>query len=395
LHQELEELKDKMKSDDKTDSDSDGSDDIAGQLSVQEKEAIEASQAAYKDIAFKELTRYVFAHQLGVAKLSSSENVPWYPDDSDKSTWPRIPGTEDPVLHFRWDKAWTDEVNYRAIRLIMAYMKCHSSAVAPNAKEALLRISDEDHQKRVKEQFLAIQKQLRDNGYLDGQNNCILRTGEQQDMGSVTTSFGDEMGVVGGGITVATGTVGAAQDLVKVEAKKKRNLNAVLESRARGYWLTLLELINLLAAVDTVEDPEPSNKYVVRICGEAVDVPLKKSTKFANKAQHWMVNEAWLQKEENQKYDEESCILESGKAWGDDEDPEVSVLKQEQIKKEKKAMSDDRKQKTFESTIQKSDPKRAKCAGRKSNRGCGHGKNKELEDEQLLGSGDDDFFDDD
>ncbi|KAG5633329.1 hypothetical protein H0H81_008666, partial [Sphagnurus paluster] len=46
LRQELEELKDKMKSDDETNSDSD-SDDIAGQLSVQEKEAIEASQAAY------------------------------------------------------------------------------------------------------------------------------------------------------------------------------------------------------------------------------------------------------------------------------------------------------------------------------------------------------------
>ncbi|KAG5635456.1 hypothetical protein H0H81_011169 [Sphagnurus paluster] len=334
-------------------------------------------------------------------------------------------------------------------------MKRHGSTVAPNAKEVLLRISDEDHQKRVKERFLAIQKQLRDDGYLGGQNNRILRTGEQQDMGSVTTSFGDEMDVVGGGITVATGAVGAARDLVKVEAKKKRNSNAVLESRAQGklevrkrkrknlpndskycdskydpaftaklmsddedeydedgkktnrfvsraplhrskeYWLTLLELIDLLAAVDAVEDPEPSNKYIVRIRGEAVDVPPKKSTKFANKARRWMVDEAWLQKEENQKYDEESRILESGKAWGDDEDPEVSALKREQIKKEKKAMSDDRKRKTLESAIQKLDPKRAKRAGRKSNQGRGHGKNKELEDEELLGSGDDDFFDDD
>jgi hypothetical protein len=51
-----------------------------------------------------------------------------------------------------------------------------------------------------------------------------------------------------------------------------------------------------------------------------------------------MVSEAWLEKEENLKYDMERQIVENGKAWGDDEDPEVLMLKREKIKEEKKAL---------------------------------------------------------
>jgi len=52
-----------------------------------------------------------------------------------------------------------------------------------------------------------------------------------------------------------------------------------------------------------------------------------------------MVDEAWLQKEENLKYDTECKIIKNEKAWGDKEDPEVLMLKKEQVKEEKKVLS--------------------------------------------------------
>ncbi|KAK0229711.1 hypothetical protein EDD85DRAFT_972057 [Armillaria nabsnona] len=48
-----------------------------------------------------------------------------------------------------------------------------------------------------------------------------------------------------------------------------------------------------------------------------------------------MVDPAWLVKEENIKYDVPSRIAESGKLWGDEEDPEDLEVKAKKVKQEK------------------------------------------------------------
>jgi hypothetical protein len=103
------------------------------------------------------------------------------------------------------------------------------------------------------------------------------------------------------------------------------------------------QMIDLLAAVDAVADPEPSNRYVARIQGPVRDEPPKISNKIENRARRWMVSEEWLEKDENLKYDTERRIIDSGKAWGDDEDPEVLVLQREKVKEEKKVLMASRK----------------------------------------------------
>lgn len=269
---------------------------------------------------WQELTRYVIAQQLGVAKKLSSRSLPWFPENQDKQTWPRIAGTEDPVLRFRWDECWDHEDNYYSIRMVMSYMKRHGASLVPSATTALKNISDEDHQRRIVGRFVSIQKQLRDDGYLDSRNKRI----------TLPAAGDDAVPAEVDNVTVA-----------KAEAKKKCATEATLESRARGklevrkrkrenlpedsqyrdakyntaFTARLMsddedeygedgektgcfmsraplyrskEMVELLAAVDAAPDPDKSNRYMRRIRGEAVDMPPKKSTKIENKARRWM-----------------------------------------------------------------------------------------------------------
>jgi hypothetical protein len=96
-------------------------------------------------------------------------------------------------------------------------------------------------------------------------------------------------------------------------------------------------MISLLEAVDAVKDPDLSSRYVVCVKGPIREEPPKVLIKVSNKAQCWMVDEDWLAKEENQIYDTEQRIIESRKAWGD-EDPKVSIAKREKVKEEKQAI---------------------------------------------------------
>lgn len=140
-------------------------------------------------------------------------------------------------------------------------------------------------------------------------------------------------------------------------------------------------MIDLLTAVDAAPDPEPSNRYARRVKGSVRDDPPKTSTKFANKARRWMVDEEWLAKEENEKYDVESRIVNSGKAWGDDEDPEMLAEKRLNIKLEKKAITDEKKRKLLEEV----DGKRAKKQKRAKKK---KGKKTEKPDGAVEGSSD-------
>jgi hypothetical protein len=145
-------------------------------------------------------------------------------------------------------------------------------------------------------------------------------------------------------------------------------------------------MIDLLAAVDAAPDPEPSNRYAKRFKGLVRDDPPKPSTKFRNKARRWMVDEEWLAKDENEKYDVESRIVNSGKAWGDDEDPEVPAEKRLNIKQEKKAITDEKKRKLSEVVDGKraKKQKRAKKGKKSEERGGAVGGSSTVDDDGGL-----------
>lgn len=138
----------------------------------------------------------------------------------------------------------------------------------------------------------------------------------------------------------------------------------------------LRQMINLLAAVDAVADPEPQARYVVRVRGEQIDTPPKSSTKLANRARRWMVDEAWLRDPTNHPYDVEARIAESGTAWGDAEEPEVLAEKRKRIKEEKQDIAVKKKRRLAEASVKKVEKKSK--AKKKSKKGKGREKAKEV-----------------
>ncbi|KAG6914679.1 hypothetical protein DXG01_015967 [Tephrocybe rancida] len=133
------------------------------------------------------------------------------------------------------------------------------------------------------------------------------------------------------------------------------------------------ELINLYKAVDAAKDPTPYACYIAQVKGPLHDKPLKIAKKWENKVRHWMVEPDWVVKAENKQYNMETCIIDSGKAWGDDEDPEERAKRQAMVKGLKKEVKESKKWKVLEKTLKLGVAKKAK----KDKKGKGR-KNKKI-----------------
>lgn len=118
--------------------------------------------------------------------------------------------------------------------------------------------------------------------------------------------------------------------------------------------------------MDAAPDPDGSARYTRRVIGPICDEPPKVGKKIELKARRWMIDPDWLAKEENQKYDVEARIVDNGKAWGDDEDPEVLLAKRERLKADKKVIADGKKRKTMEAAVEKGTKKAKTSKGRRS-----------------------------
>ncbi|EIW84542.1 hypothetical protein CONPUDRAFT_120523 [Coniophora puteana RWD-64-598 SS2] len=90
-----------------------------------------------------------------------------------------------------------------------------------------------------------------------------------------------------------------------------------------------------LMAVDAVEDPEPSIRYVKRLRGEETEVPIPYIIDPSVRARRWQIKVDWLEEEDNKKWDRPNRITENGKEWGNDEDPEELIAKKRKVKEEK------------------------------------------------------------
>lgn len=155
----------------------------------------------------------MFLRKLNISKLTP-DKLPWYPENPDRATWPRITGTEDPVERFHWDESWEYEENYQTIRTIIAFMKRHGDNLVPSAISVLREISEEDFEKRVVRKFTSLQKGLREIGILDAKNKRVVVAAETSD------GEGDDPVVV----PVAT----------KSEAVQRKQVSSTITSRANG-----------------------------------------------------------------------------------------------------------------------------------------------------------------
>ncbi|KDR68905.1 hypothetical protein GALMADRAFT_77952, partial [Galerina marginata CBS 339.88] len=95
------------------------------------------------------------------------------------------------------------------------------------------------------------------------------------------------------------------------------------------------ELKAFYEKIDKLVDPIPSRKYVKRVTGEPKDSAPPITKKLANRARRWMVSLEWMEKEENKDFDRPTRIAGSGRAWGDEKDPEEIEATQKRVKEEK------------------------------------------------------------
>ncbi|EIW77946.1 hypothetical protein CONPUDRAFT_61637, partial [Coniophora puteana RWD-64-598 SS2] len=107
-------------------------------------------------------------------------------------------------------------------------------------------------------------------------------------------------------------------------------------SRPPTYRSELLK--RFLAAVDAIPDPKGSTKYVTRVRGEPVDVPIPYIRAFPLRARRWMICLVWLALADNKRWDTNERLIGNGKLWGDAKDPEETVEKKRKVKDEKADM---------------------------------------------------------
>jgi hypothetical protein len=92
--------------------------------------------------------------------------------------------------------------------------------------------------------------------------------------------------------------------------------------------LTPAQVNDILTAIDAVPDPQgASARYVTHVRGPAKDQPPTESTKFENRARQWMFDQEWLNDASNWRFDVPNRIVDSGKLWGDEVDPEEIMAK--------------------------------------------------------------------
>jgi hypothetical protein len=120
----------------------------------------------------------------------------------------------------------------------------------------------------------------------------------------------------------------------------------------------------MLIAVDAAVDLKPSNRYTIRVRGEPVDTAPKITKKLDTRARRWMIRPEWFLEGNNDIYDIPTQVAESGKAWGDEDDPEDLEKKAQNFKEEKDIVTRKQKGKAAGKKKEKDDAEEAKVKKR-------------------------------
>lgn len=120
------------------------------------------------------------------------------------------------------------------------------------------------------------------------------------------------------------------------------------------------QINEMLTEIDNSTDPIPSTCYTACIQGDPIEVAPKVSAKLVNWTRHWMIHTEWFMEGQNNKFDVPNHVAESGKAWGEEEDPEELEKKAQQFKEEKKAVVQESKARTMKKQRQRLDGESSK-----------------------------------
>lgn len=80
----------------------------------------------------------------------------------------------------------------------------------------------------------------------------------------------------------------------------------------------------LFEAVDAVPDVRPSSQFVKRIRGKPKDQPPPITKTLNGRARRWMIDPDWLRT--HPEFDVPNRIADSGRLWGDANDPEETEM---------------------------------------------------------------------
>ena len=116
----------------------------------------------------------------------------------------------------------------------------------------------------------------------------------------------------------------------------------------------------MLIAVDAAVDPKLSNCYTICVRAEPVDTAPKITKKLNTRARRWMIRPEWFAEGNNAIYDIPTRVAESGKAWGDEDDPEDLEKKALKFKEEKDVVTRKQRVKAAGKKKEKDDAEQAK-----------------------------------
>ncbi|KAJ8092115.1 hypothetical protein PM082_021647 [Marasmius tenuissimus] len=313
-----------------------------------------ASKTESKSNVYKQLIRTCINEMMGIPP--GTKDIPPYPED--ESDWPVNSHTKEPLLRFQWDQRYNVEPNWTNIQRIERYIKEKGAYHDPAAAKAIETVVSKDCTDRIRLRFSEMAKEFK------GKKK---QAGKDAGRGRVENEGGDaaegEVEIVEEAAN--TGRLSGSKRQTRQKAKcdvrrcKRDSLPEGHPDRNPKYdpamVYTLMsvdednpdnkvsyisrrlgwhsdELQGLYDRLDAVKDPKSGTKYTPRIRGEPIEEPIKRAVKLEMRARMWMVDQTWLAKPENKQYDEPQRIAISGKLWGDKEDPEDLIKKEEDVK---------------------------------------------------------------
>ncbi|KAF8888184.1 hypothetical protein CPB84DRAFT_1749580 [Gymnopilus junonius] len=276
----------------------------------------------------------VFAKAMACLKKLTGNLLPEYPKEGKE--WPLRTGSEDKALRFKWDKPSSDETNWPNLQIIIKEICTNGSSYSHAVTSLLTELLDDNLQEHVIWKYKELVKARA--GHLKGKAKPVITA-----LIAISSSpdpdkalEGDSKAVLSEALTKLDvcqckhNNLPPAHELCnkKYDAAMVHMLMSDDEDSYKDGTLVMMEYVShapvyqseelckFYTAIDGLTDPNPSNN------------PLPITKKLENCVHHWMISTEWLQDAKNKIYDILSQITESGKAWGDPEDPEAIEAKQ-------------------------------------------------------------------
>ncbi|KAG6908023.1 hypothetical protein DXG01_006442 [Tephrocybe rancida] len=112
------------------------------------------SDSAKKLKPIKDVVNKVFQHLMGIERLEA-KTLPSYPHGIDPANpqWPRDLVTSNPLMWFDWKRSIRDATNESGIKKIYSHIVSSSTALVPEAKQALLDITKDDLVEKIRSKW--------------------------------------------------------------------------------------------------------------------------------------------------------------------------------------------------------------------------------------------------